>query len=314
MTGPEDDRLRVAVLMGGRSSERDISLMSGRKVAAALDPAKYIALPVVVDDHLGFVRSVLGEAEHPGGDAQGGFDVAFIALHGAFGEDTGSGVLASALALDKAMSKRVFASAQIPTPASRLLRTGELGDDPSLLWPELARELGTPLVVKPNAHGSSVAVSIVRRREDLAPALRWAAEHDKHILVERFVAGTEISIGVLGNDSLEVLPVVEVVPRDGFYDYQAKYTPGATEEICPARIPPDVASRAQRLALASHSALGCRGMSRVDMIVGGEEIWVLEVNTIPGMTETSLLPLAAKTVGIEFPQLVERLLSLAVGR
>ena len=313
--------------MGGQSTEREISLSSGNKVLAALDPAAYDAVPIIVEDHATFLREGLSSGTLSSGNgAAAKVDAVFIAMHGAFGEDgtvqgmldllgipyTGSGVLASALAMDKAMSKRIFMACAIPTPPWRMFTPEILNADIDNLWAETTRELGVPLVVKPNSHGSSVGVRIVREFDEFAPALAEAAGHDRNIMVERCIEGMEISVGVLGNDKPEALPVVEIVPRSGFYDYEAKYTVGATEEICPARLPEPIAQRAQRIAVAAHEALGCRCMSRVDMMVAGEEIQVLEVNTIPGMTDTSLLPLAAQAIGMEYPALVDRLVQLSI--
>jgi D-alanine-D-alanine ligase len=166
--------------------------------------------------------------------------------------------------------------------------------------------------MSPNEQGSTIGISIVRAPEEMAPAVQLAARHDPCVLIEQFVAGTEITAAVLGNRELQVLPLVEIVPEGGFYDYERKYTPGATEEIVPARIPPAAAARAEELALRAHRALQCRGMSRVDMIVGEDGVTVLEVNTIPGMTPTSLLPRAAAAAGIPFSRLVDRLIELAL--
>jgi D-alanine-D-alanine ligase len=253
-------------------------------------------------------------------------DVAFIALHGRYGEDgtiqgmlellgipyTGSGVLASALAMSKVMSKKVFRAEGIPTPDSWVLA------HPDEMEPLLARHaagverLPLPLVVKPNEQGSTIGITIVREEAELAPAIRTAFHHDSCVLLEQFVAGTEITAAVLGNRELEVLPLIEIVPQGGFYDYERKYTAGATDEIVPARIRPEETERARELAIQAHRALGCRGVSRVDMMVAPDGIWVLEVNTIPGMTPTSLLPRAAGAAGISFAQLLDRLIELAL--
>ena len=171
---------------------------------------------------------------------------------------------------------------------------------------------GLPAVVKPSREGSTIGLSIVRDAGQMEPALELAFRHDREVLIERFAAGVEITAAVLGNRDLQVLPLIEIVPRSGFYDYEMKYTPGATEEIVPARIAAEHTVLAQELARSAHLALGCRGVSRTDMIVADDGIWVLETNTIPGMTETSLLPRAAAAVGISFPRLVEMLIELAL--
>jgi D-alanine-D-alanine ligase len=167
-------------------------------------------------------------------------------------------------------------------------------------------------VVKPSRQGSTIGISIVRAPEDMAAALDTALEFDSEVLIEKFVEGIEITGPVLGNDELECLPLVEILPNGGFYDYEAKYTPGATEEICPARLSPELTQEAQDLAARAHRALGCRGFSRTDMLVAEDGIWVLEVNTIPGMTPTSLLPRSAETAGLSFSTLLDRMIELAL--
>jgi D-alanine-D-alanine ligase len=251
-------------------------------------------------------------------------DVVFIALHGGPGENgtvqglldllgipyTGSGVLASALGLNKVVSKRLFEHAGIPTPKWVPLRAAARAEAAA----SVREALDLPCVIKPAQEGSSLGVTIVRAAEELEPALDLAFSYGPEALAEEFIAGTEITGPVLGNDDPQVLPLVEIVPASGFYDYHAKYTPGATEEIVPARIPEERAQRARALTLAAHRLLGCRGMSRVDMIVGADDVYVLELQTIPGLTETSLLPRSAAAAGISFEQLVDRLIALALER
>ncbi|MDI3280910.1 MAG: ATP-grasp domain-containing protein, partial [Bacillota bacterium] len=174
--------------------------------------------------------------------------------------------------------------------------------------------LGWPVVVKPSREGSTVGVSIVREPGSLAAALEEAARYDRDLLLERYIPGKEITVAVLGNDDPQPLPIIEIVPKKAFYDFEAKYTPGMSEHVIPARIPPSQARRAEDLALRAYRALGCRGFARVDMIAlpDEEEPYVLEVNTLPGMTATSLVPDAARAAGLEFPALVEKLLDLAL--
>ena len=351
-------KLRVAVLMGGLSSERAVSLSTGRMILESLDKQKYEAIGVDAALFSGSVQrrlpgsekevAAIAEAEEAlarigplrpvselgSGRGRDRVDVAFIALHGRFGEDgtiqgmlellgipyTGSGVLASALAMDKIVSKRLLRQAGVTTPESvDIRRRSELkGRD---IAGEV-RALGYPVMVKPNRQGSTIGMTKVESEGELLSAIEEAFKYDSQVLIEEFVPGTEITVGLLGNDEPEVLPIVEIVPAKGFYDYEAKYTPGATDEIVPARISESAAARARELALAAHKALGCRGMSRVDMIVSGtpasqrlagdQDVMVLEVNTIPGMTPTSLLPTAAKAAGISFPELLDRLIRLAL--
>jgi D-alanine-D-alanine ligase len=251
-------------------------------------------------------------------------DVVFIALHGGAGENgtvqgmldlfgipyVGSGVLASAMALNKIVSKKLFEREGIPTPKWAPLSAWRRSNAAK----EALDAVDLPCVIKPATEGSSLGVTIVRKAEQLEPALELAFRYGKEALAEGFIAGVEITGPVLGNDDAQVLPLVEIVPGRGFefYDFDAKYTEGATDEIIPARISDAQAARARELTLRAHKALGCRGMSRVDMIVGTDDVYVLELQTIPGLTGTSLLPRAAEAAGISFPQLVDRLIELAL--
>ncbi len=306
-----EGRLRIAVLLGGRSAERQVSLDTGDQVAMALESVGHTVTRVDTGD-IGFIETV----------RTGGFDVAFICLHGRFGEDgtvqgllellelpyVGSGVLASALAMDKVVSKQVFVSAGIKTPAWETVRAGE-----DVFLEDISLRLGDKVVVKPVSEGSSVGMSIVHDRNELGPAVEQALEHDRTVLVEQFVAGAEVTVGVLGNEDLEPLPTLEIVPEHEFYDYESKYIPGMSRHIIPARVDAEARKECQRIAVEAHRALRCRGMSRSDTIVTPEgEVYLLEVNTIPGMTRTSLLPDAARAAGIEFPQLCDRLVALAL--
>ncbi len=326
-------RIKVAVLMGGTSAEREVSLSTGRQILNALDPEKYTvyaldtasgqkSLPAGITQPLAQLHAADGTTEIaalpqlPLASASEKPDVVFIALHGRGGEDgtvqgmlevlgvryTGSGVLASALAMDKAMAKRVLSGVGVRMPQDVTLRRGEVLPPNAL-----------PLIVKPNAQGSTIGMTVVHQPGDMTAALATAFEHDDTVLVEQFITGTEITVPVLGNEMLEVLPIVEIVPNSGFYDYKAKYTAGETDEIVPARISETVAAEARRIAVLCHQTLGCRGMSRTDMIVTAEgEIYTLEVNTIPGMTPTSLLPRSAEAAGYSFSQLLDMLIGLAL--
>jgi len=308
----------VAVLMGGTSAERAVSLNTGSQVAGALEQRGHRVTCFDTAD-LGFIERL----------RSGGFDVAFISVHGRGGEDgtiqglleilgvpyVGSGVLASALAMDKVASKAIFQDAGLKTPASVVLRAGANYDTAAI-----AAELGSKVVVKPVREGSSVGMSIVHEEDELAPAIELAFRHDDVVLIEGFIAGAEVTVGVLGNDDLMALPTLEVVPEHEFYDYESKYLPGMSRHLVPAELAEisedekaAVRAECQRVAIAAHRSLGCRGMSRADVIVTPEgEVYLLEVNTIPGMTSTSLLPDAARAAGIEFPALCERLVDLAL--
>ncbi|MBE9565804.1 MAG: D-alanine--D-alanine ligase, partial [Proteobacteria bacterium] len=307
-------RLRVVVLTGGTSAEREVCLMSGAKVLAALDPARYRAVSVDLADvvHSGDVSAILsafGEGARP--------DVVFIALHGGAGENgtvqgllellgvpyTCSGVLASALALNKIIAKKLFERAGIPTPEWLSVLSSERGGAAD----RVASAFDLPCFVKPAHEGSSLGVTLVKQRADIEPALDLALHYGPEALVEQYVEGTEITGAVLGNNDPRVLPLIEIVPGNEFYDYEAKYTAGATDEIIPARISEAQAERAREITLGAHRLIGCRGMSRVDMIAAPREVYVLELQTIPGLTETSLVPRAAEAAGLSFPQLEDTL-------
>lgn len=324
-------KIRVAVLMGGISKEREISLSTGRQVLAALDKSKYT--PEALDPASlspGGTTPARSEELRPLDIAAWMHpdtrpDVAFIALHGKGGEDgtiqgllelvgipyTGSGVLASALAMDKVMSKRLFRAAGLPVPEDIVVGAGCLPDADELVG-EVGGKLGFPVVVKPSREGSTIGCTIVDTEHELWAAVQNALAYDHAVLVETFLKGVEITAGLLGNEDPEVLPLIEIVPRSGFYDYEAKYAPGGSVHIIPARISEAARLAACDYARRAHQALGCRGMSRVDMIVVGDQPWLLEVNTIPGMTPTSLLPEAARAAGIEFPALLDRIIQSAL--
>lgn len=326
--------MKVAVLMGGRSSEREISLRTGQGVAQALrnlkhdvtsvDAADGTVLPAGKEEASAPKRdevlklpltSMLAAIQTP---AVRDADVVFIALHGTYGEDgtiqaalelagktyTGSGVLASAIAMDKAMSKRVFEREAIPTPHWVVLEAGVPGGsiDTSLLG-------GYPLIVKPNSEGSTVGLTIVKHPSELNAALERAGRHDRQILVEQYIAGRELTVAVVGE---EAYPIVEIEPKSGFYDYESKYTKGKTEYTCPAPLDKELSRHVRELAVECAAALGCRGVVRVDFRLSeDDEPYVLEVNTVPGMTPTSLVPMAAQAKGLTYDQLVGRILDMA---
>ncbi len=305
-------KLTVALLAGGVSSEREVSLNSGRQVYEALDKDKYAILQY---DPKTDLAGLVADAPR--------IDVALIILHGPFGEDgtiqglldllnipyQGSGVIGSAIAMNKLAAKRLYEKAGLTVPSYRVITPA------TPLEPEqwIAR-LGMPLVVKPANAGSSVGISIVREAGRLKAALDAAFAHDDTVLLEQFIQGIELTGGVLGNQTLEALPLIEIIPNASFefFDYSAKYTPGASQEICPARIPKDLTEKAQDCAVKAHQALFCMGYSRTDMILEGEDVYVLETNTIPGMTATSLLPQAAAKAGMPFGALLDRLIALAL--
>ncbi len=306
---------KIAVLMGGSSLERDVSLRSGRRVARALQELGHKVEEYDIDE--GLVAAI--KKSRP--------DLVYIALHGKFGEDgtiqeileildlpyTGPGVFASTLGFNKVLSKEIFLREGIPTPGFYVLSAAtfqEMGA--AHLLGEVGDKLGFPMVVKPAAQGSALGVNMVEDFTGLAPAVAAALDYDEKVILEKHVRGTEVAVGILGNSDLEALPLVEIVPRSGFFDFESRYTHGMTDYYCPARLPEEVSARVVEVALDTHRALGCLNVSRVDIIVDGDGVpQVLELNISPGMTETSLLPLAAEKAGMTFEQLVGRLVELA---
>ncbi len=305
------DSLVVAVLAGGKSGEREISLASGRGASKALTEAGYTV--VMVDPANKEDLELL---------LQGNVDVAFLCLHGKYGEDgtmqgmleilgipyTGSGVWSSALALDKVKAKVFYERAGIRTPASVSLTHIQASDIEGLV-----ETLGTHCVVKPATEGSALGVSIVNNEVDMYEAIEAALAIDTEVLVEQYIAGEEYTVAVLGNEEPYALPVIKIVPTSDFYDFESKYTPGGSQHICPAPLSEEATQRVSEMAIEAHRALGCRGVSRSDFILDEDgEFWILETNTIPGMTETSLLPDAAAAAGISFPKLCRQLIEFAM--
>ncbi len=305
-------KLRVALLSGGISSEREVSLNSGKQVYEALDKEKY---DIVKYDPATDLKQLVSDADT--------IDAALLILHGPFGEDgtvqglldlldipyQGAGVLGSAAAMNKLAAKQLYEKAGIPTPAYLSFTRGETVDTDHCV-----KTLGLPIVVKPVCAGSSVGMTIVKEAEGLPEAVNKAFEQDTMILLEEFVKGVELTCGILGNKELEAMPIIEIIPGEGheFFDYEAKYVPGQTEEICPARIEDAIRDQAQTFGKAAHKALFLRGYSRTDMILKGSELTVLETNTIPGMTATSLFPQAADVGGYPFTKLLDRLIALSM--
>ena len=305
-------KLKIALLAGGISSERDVSLNSGQQVYDALDKERY---DIMRYDPQTDLPDLVANAAN--------IDAALVILHGPFGEDgtiqglldlldipyQGAGVLGSAVAMNKLVAKRLYEHADLKVPPYCVVRRGPL--------PELGgcvQHLGLPIVVKPVVGGSSIGMSIAHSEKELREAVEEAFKFDQQVLLEKYMEGIEVTGGVLGNDEPEALPLIEIVPGEGhaFFNYQAKYTAGATEEICPARINDVLTEKAQTCAIRAHEALFCRGYSRTDMIIQQDEIYVLETNTIPGMTATSLFPQAAAKAGMDFTRLLDRLIALSL--
>ena len=302
---------KIAVVMGGPSTEREVSLNTGAGILAALQEKGYNAVGIDLDPTR-FVEQLKEDR----------IEIVFNAIHGQYGEDgvlqgalellgipyTGSGVLASAMAMDKGVSKRIFMSAAIPTPRSKIFTKAERGRE---LTTEILADFSIPVVVKSAAQGSSIGVVIVEQSEKLGEAIEQAFQYGPTILVEEFIQGRELTVAIWGNENPEVLPIIEIAPDSGCYDYHSKYTKGATQYIVPAVLSEDTERTVQRAALEAFTKLGCRGIARVDIMLDkNNNPYVLEVNTIPGMTATSLVPKAAAAVGITFADLCERLLCM----
>jgi D-alanine-D-alanine ligase len=334
--------MNILVLAGGDSAEREVSLSSGAEVRQALGVLGHkvrmldagsgqkrlemLATGQLVSDgdESGTLHASVpaGDGHHIERDQLRHYDCVFIALHGGAGENgtlqavldlagvryTGSGMFASAVAMDKYRSKIIFEAIGIPTPKLRFF--GSNSSAQSFAIGDEAAALTYPVVVKPNAQGSTIGLSIVPEFKNLASAIELAAEYDKEIVIEDYVAGRELTVAILGD---EAFPVVEIVPKSGFYDYRAKYTSGECNYICPAPIDGEVAENAREYALRAFRTLGCSGYARIDFRMNQEnELFCLELNTLPGMTSTSLVPKAAKAAGLDFGQLLERIIELAV--
>lgn len=312
--------------MGGPSAEHDVSLKTGKMVVKNLSRDKFNVKPVFVSKSGRFLSPRKA-------------DVAFIAMHGPYGEDgtiqgmlelagipyTGSGVLASALAMDKVVSSALFRQAGVLVPQFFNFRKNDWQKHRSSIVKKI-RTLRYPVVIKPRNLGSSIGISIVEKKSELAGGVKLAFSHSPEIIAQKYIRGREVACAVIddGTPDTEIaLQPTEIVPKSRtFFDYYSKYTPGASEEITPALFPRSKIKEIQKTALACHRALGCSGMSRTDMILGkstkhearSTKLYVLEVNTIPGMTETSLLPKAAKACGISFPELLERIINAGINR
>jgi len=292
--------------MGGLSAEREVSLKTGAALSAALARRGYRQKPILVDRDIAFLLR------------EEAIDVAFIALHGRYGEDgaiqgllelmqipyTGSGIAASAVAMDKLLSRGLFKAHGIATPPTYTLN--EI-DAPTFRADALPFEW--PVVVKPASEGSSVGITIAKTQSDFNAALKTAFHYGPKVLIEQYLSGMEVQVGILED---QALGAIEIRPKGAFYDYNSKYVPGMSEHFFPAPLAPDVYRKVLALGLEAHRALGCRGYSRADFLVTeGKHPYLLELNSLPGMTETSLMPEIAKGVGIDFETLVERILATA---
>ena len=328
-------KLNVAVLMGGRSSEREVSLKSGKNVSRSLDAAAYNAIPVEITEDgrwIGWNSTLelqLAVRLEPAKFRVGGekVDVVFVALHGRLGEDgtvqgllemmgvphTGSGVLASALAMNKLFSKKIFLQEKIPTNKFVELDAASWLNDGAQALSTITTGLGRPVVVKPACEGSSVGINIAESDAEITDALNVAFSYGESILVERYLKAREIQCGIVGNKKPYALPLIEIVPKKEFFDFEAKYTPELAEEIVPALISDEDTKNIQDISLRAYQAFGCRGFARVDtFLLEDGQIFVSEINTIPGLTASSLFPKEAEAAGIRFPDLLSTLIDLAL--
>ena len=302
---------RVAVLMGGKSAEREVSLRSGARVIGALEAQEFAVVTIDPIDSDWLNRLLSAE-----------IDIAFLALHGKGYEDgtiqgvlesfgipyTGSGILTSAIAMNKIMAKQIFETANIPMPKSFSFDPNQ---DTATQCQTAANQLGLPVVVKPKTEGSSIGISMVDNVSNLQRIATQTAKEFGEIFFEQHISGMEITVGLLGiGKELRTLPVLELVPKRDFYDYEAKYTAGMTEFIIPARLSKTTTELVQEIALNVHRSIGCRGFSRVDMLVDEfGQPYVIEINTLPGLTELSDLPAQAKAAGISYNQLINQILT-----
>ncbi len=339
--------MNVAVIMGGQSAEHDVSVNSGRMVLRHLNRDRYRVKPVRIDrdgqwmipagyleepgtpllDYLASPVSAERALEQAAADR---VDVAFLTLHGPFGEDgtvqgllelaeipyTGSGVGASSLAIDKVRTKELVAYHGILIPPHRVFLRGEIEGREEEVIKALDREFGWPVVLKAPELGSSIGMGIAKNEAEAKGILDECLRFSSRVMAEKFIPGREVTCGVLGRaltQDLEPLPPTEIIPLESeFFDYQAKYTPGASNEITPAPIGEELTGKLQQLACRVHEIVGCDGLSRSDFILDDQDFWFLEINTIPGMTETSLCPQAAETAGIGIPALLDRMVRMAL--
>ncbi len=305
-------RKKILVLMGGISAEREVSLRSGKAVLDALLALNYDAQ--AIDFNSNSIKDII--AYNP--------DLVFIALHGKYGEDgtvqglleslqipyTGSGVTTSAVCIDKVLSKRIFNSAGIPNAPFRIIYPQDL-DDPVILHKQLTSDLGLPMVIKAATQGSSIGTYIIKDENEILSAINNAFNYSREVLVEKFIDGQELTVAIIGNNVPQVLPLIEITSANEFYDYESKYTKGMCEHIIPARIGEESQAEITRISKQVYTLMGCQGFARVDfMLDKSGQPFVLEVNTIPGMTEMSLVPDAARAAGISFPELIEMIVKM----
>lgn len=305
-------KLRLALIFGGNSSEREVSIAGGNSVLEALDSSKY---DIKVYDPKYDLEALFKEASQ--------IDAAFVLLHGENGEDgriqglldlldipyQGSGVLASALAMNKEKTKELYKANSIPIAEHVIFK-----DFSKKTKEKILDNLGLPVVIKPSIGGSSIALSLVENEKDLEKACKKALDESEIAMAEQYISGIELTCPVIGNENPKALPVIEICPKIGhkFFDYEAKYKTGEADEICPARIDEKIKTKVMDLSIKAHQVLTCKGYSRTDMILKDDKLYVLETNTIPGMTKNSLLPLSAKNAGVSFSKLLDTLIELSL--
>lgn len=305
---------KVLVLMGGTSEEREVSLNSGQNVCRALEQKGFQV------EALDFKRDNLNRI------ADIAPDVVFIALHGRNGEDgtvqgyldllgipyTGSGVAASAICMNKIITKKLLSYEGLPTPDFIIMKKKTF-DRAAFVVRSLVKKFGLPMVIKAATQGSSIGTYIVKKEGDILPAIEAAFQYDQDVLIEKYIDGTLLTVSVLGNENPCVLPIIEITSSNEFYDYESKYTPGMCEHLIPARINEDLQNTIMRISEEAYKSVACRGFARIDFMVDHKgRPYILEINTIPGLTDMSLVPDAARAVGISYEDLIEHLVSLAL--
>ena len=308
---------KIGVIMGGRSLERDVSLKSGHRVADALDSLGYKVTRLDVESDL--VKKL--KKEKP--------DLVYIALHGKYGEDgtiqelleildipyTGPGVYSSILGFDKVLSKETFLENGIPTAPFYVLSTAALKEmGASEVMDNIVKNIGLPLIIKPARQGSALGIKVAHKKNEIPEAIISSLNYDQKIIVEKFLKGREVSVSILGNKSLSALPVVEIVTGKEFFDFDAMYSMGQTDYYIPARLTETMTKKVKDIAVSVHKLLKCQDLSRTDLIITNSKPNVLEINTSPGMTSTSLLPMSAKAHGLSFEKLVDKIVKIAIKR
>lgn len=320
-------KLKIAVIMGGKSAEHEVSLNSGKAILKNIDKKKYNVLPVVITRNGRWTTAKTQTTLNTLKKIQN-IDLALIMLHGPYGEDgtiqglfemldipyTGAGVFSSALAMNKLKTKEIMLANNVLVPKFFTFSSYEWQRNQDNIIKKIIKKLGFPCVVKPNDLGSSIGISIPKNKTNLKKACKLALKYSKQILVEEYIKGREIHCGVLGNEKPKALPLDEVFPKKEFYDYEAKYKKGMSFHQTPANLPKKLTSKIQKQAIKIYKLALCQGMARIDFFVKGKKIYFNEINTIPGFTETSILPKEAKISGISFTKLIDMIIKYALNK